>query len=430
MVAEDNLIKPELVKPKGIPPKKMIISVFGVIAFSAVVLSYFNSEESAPVTADGLARENASRLSDVDKAAMGGGQVAVTEAANGSGLPAEFRIGANGQTAGAPLPGQTLKVPDQNQNTSPVGQQRPTERDQVEAAREVEIMNKPMIVADHSDIPVLGAASRVVGKSDSTYSAIDKEIQIANERKLEHQNNSANSSSELIAALQSGSNTKSQTTTHSGNNNSFIKEFSGDGVSSSIKSNRLESRFSVMEGSIIPAVTTRDIISDIPGAITAMVNQNVYDSLTAKNLLICKGSKLVGRYNSEVVQGQSRLQFAFSRLILPDGQSFNLSGFNGTDQSGASGYAGDVDNHFFRIYGTSLAIGLLADQVTRPSAIPQGGINSQPSATGQVLIETTKQILQRHQNVSPTITISRGALINVEVRRDMVFNQPFNKACQ
>ena len=291
-------------------------------------------------------------------------------------------------------------------------------------------MNKPMIVADHSDISVLGAASRVVGKSDSTYSAIDKEIQIANERKLEHQNNSANSSSELIAALQSGSNSRSQTTTHSGNNNSFIKEFSGDGVSSSIKSNRLESRFSVMEGSIIPAVTTRDIISDIPGAITAMVNQNVYDSLTAKNLLICKGSKLVGRYNSEVVQGQSRLQFAFSRLILPDGQSFNLSGFNGTDQSGASGYAGDVDNHFFRIYGTSLAIGLLADQVTRPSAIPQGGINSQPSATGQVLIETTKQILQRHQNVSPTITISRGALINVEVRRDMVFNQPFNKSCQ
>lgn len=427
-MAEDNLIKPELVKPKGIPPKKMIISVFGVIAFSAVLLSYFNSKESAPLTADGLARENASKLSDVDKAAMGGGQVAVTEAANGSGLPAEFRIGGNGQTVGAPLPGQTPKLPDQN--TSPVRQQQPSERDQVEAAREVEIMNKPMIVADHSDVAVLGAASRVVGKSDPTYSTIDKEIQLANERKIEHQNSSVNSSSELIAALQSGSNSKSQITTHTGNNNSFIKDFSGEAGVTSIKANRLESKFSVMEGSIIPAITTRDIVSDLPGAITAMVNQNVYDSLTAKNLLICKGSKLVGRYNSEVIQGQSRLQFAFSRLILPDGQSFNLSGFNGADQSGASGYAGDVDNHFFRIYGTSLAIGLLADQVTRPSAIPQGGINSQPSATGQVMIETTKQILQRHQNVSPTITISRGALINVEVRRDMVFNQPFNKSCQ
>ncbi|WP_348246333.1 TrbI/VirB10 family protein, partial [Salmonella enterica] len=78
-------------------------------------------------------------------------------------------------------------------------------------------------------------------------------------------------------------------------------------------------------------------------------------------LLIPMGSVLVGKYNSDVNVGQSRVMFGFERLILPNGYSFDLPAASGSDLAGASGMTGAVDNHFFKMFGSSLLIALLAD---------------------------------------------------------------------
>jgi type IV secretion system protein VirB10 len=130
---------------------------------------------------------------------------------------------------------------------------------------------------------------------------------------------------------------------------------------------------------------------------------------------------LIGRYSNDIRTGQSRLLFAFTRLILLNGQSFNLSGFEGSDAQGQAGIGGEVDNHFLKIYGASLAIGALSDQVTRQQAVPQGAFATS-SATGQIMVQTTREILQRGRESAPTITVARGSLINVEVRQDLVFH--------
>jgi hypothetical protein len=77
--------------------------------------------------------------------------------------------------------------------------------------------------------------------------------------------------------------------------------------------------------------------SDSPGIVTAMVSMDVYDSRTARTLLLPKGARLVGRYNDDVTAGHERLQFAFTRLILPDGASFDLPGAIGSDAAGQGG---------------------------------------------------------------------------------------------
>jgi type IV secretion system protein VirB10 len=180
------------------------------------------------------------------------------------------------------------------------------------------------------------------------------------------------------------------------------------------------------EGTVIPAVLTRRISTDAPGVVTAMVSMDVYDSRTARALLLPKGARLVGRYSSEVAAGQARLQFAFTRLILPDGSSFDLPGAIGSDAAGEGGLAADVDRHVFQTLGAALLIGVIADRVVRPEAAPAPGTyGGGLSATGQVLVDAANAALQRSAAIAPTLSVDEGVRLNVEVARDLVFLKPY-----
>lgn len=183
------------------------------------------------------------------------------------------------------------------------------------------------------------------------------------------------------------------------------------------------------QGTVIPCVLTRRINSDLPGVVTARVAMDVYDSRTSRHLLLPKGALLSGAYNNDVRHGQSRLQFAFTRLRMPDGATFDLPGATGADAAGQAGIDGDVDRHFFRSFGAALLLGVLADQVTRVAALPNGGTSGQGgvSATGQVFIDTARAELERHKSIPPTVTVEEGSRINVEVVRDMAFDTAFER---
>jgi type IV secretory pathway VirB10-like protein len=181
--------------------------------------------------------------------------------------------------------------------------------------------------------------------------------------------------------------------------------------------------FVLRKGKVIPAVTERMLNSDLPGAITARVRENVYDA--QGNLLIPFGSTLVGRYDSQIKIGQERVLFAFSDLILPNGVTFKLPAAAGSDLAGAAGVTGDVNNHFFKMFGTSLLIAVLADRTRQPESVTSFGGNPAMTAAGQVLADTSRTVLQRNQNLSPTITVDQGTRINVEVVADMVFTSHY-----
>lgn len=179
-------------------------------------------------------------------------------------------------------------------------------------------------------------------------------------------------------------------------------------------------RLVLRQGKVIPAVLGRQINSDLPGRITAYVSTNVYDP--DGRLLIPKGATLVGKYDSGVQVGQTRVMFAFERLVLPNGYSFDLPAAPGADLAGAAGMTGDVDNHFLKMFGSSLLIALLSDNVKQPSSVTQvGGGGPVMTAAGQVLSDVSKSILERNRTIQPTITVEQGTRINVEVVADMVF---------
>ena len=98
----------------------------------------------------------------------------------------------------------------------------------------------------------------------------------------------------------------------------------GDQTNPTISVHPVASPYTVMAGSILPAVLISGINSDLPGPILAQVSQNVLDSATGRSVLIPQGSRLIGAYQNASSYGQQRVQIAWQRLIFPNTSSMNL----------------------------------------------------------------------------------------------------------
>ena len=110
------------------------------------------------------------------------------------------------------------------------------------------------------------------------------------------------------------------------------------------------SKYILQAGTVFPAILQTRLNSDNPGVVMARISTDVYDSISGKYLLLPKGSKLLGQYNSKVSPGQSRLQVKFLRLIRPDGSSISLPSQPGMNTFGVSGFQDTVNNFAFAFY--------------------------------------------------------------------------------
>jgi type IV secretion system protein VirB10 len=181
---------------------------------------------------------------------------------------------------------------------------------------------------------------------------------------------------------------------------------------------------------IIPVKTVRGLNSDKPGSVALMVDEDVYDSLQGDCLMIPKGSFINGQYSSDIKVGQERLLVATTSLRLPNGKSVPLNGMQGADQNGYSGFSGDVNNHFLKIFGASFITAILlkafdsgSQTATTASA---NGVTTYGSTAGQVAATTAQAVLQRNQNIPPTITVDPGQKFQVQVTQDIVM-EPYHE---
>lgn len=212
----------------------------------------------------------------------------------------------------------------------------------------------------------------------------------------------------------------------------WLKEYAAekkDSQNKPLKPYAVSSPYTLLQGKVMPAVLMRNINTDLPGELSACLTLDVYDSISSNYLLMPKGTCLVGQYSSSVRPGQSRVLFAFNRIILPSGLSFDLPAAPGSDMGGASGVEGSVNNHFFRMFTSSFLVAWLADRAERnaPAGTSIGSTGGAKTAAGQVLVDTSRTILDRDKLIAPTITVAKGERINIEVTQDMEFPGPYRK---
>lgn len=188
-----------------------------------------------------------------------------------------------------------------------------------------------------------------------------------------------------------------------------------------------QSRFELKRGSVIPATMITGINSDLPGRITAQVSQNVYDSATGHLLLIPQGTKLLGRYDSKVSFGQSRVLVVWTDIIFPNGATLQIGGMAGTDSEGYGGFADKVDNHYFRTFGSAVLVALIGTGIDM--AVPQSStLATQDTASdaarrnfAETFGRVAEQTISKNLNVQPTIRIRPGYRFNVLVDQDIIF---------
>ncbi len=172
------------------------------------------------------------------------------------------------------------------------------------------------------------------------------------------------------------------------------------------------SPYQVMAGTVIAGALVTGIKSDLPGDVIATVTEPVYDSATGKFLLIPQGSRILGKYNSQVSYGQSRVQVVWNRIILPDTSSLTLDNLAGTDPAGYAGLEDDVDWHWDRIVAgaaltTLLGVGAeLAAPENRQDGnrIVIAGRDSAQDSINQV----GQEITRRNMDIQPTLTSAAG----------------------
>jgi type IV secretion system protein VirB10 len=181
----------------------------------------------------------------------------------------------------------------------------------------------------------------------------------------------------------------------------------------------------VYEGSVLDTVLMNRLDGDAAGPIKVLVSNPLY-SHDHQHVIIPEGTVVLGeakKIGSAGFGQQRRMAVVFHRLIMPDGYSVDLDQFHGLDQIGEEGLKDKVNNHYFEIFGASIALGLIAGA----GEITQGGgtistSGSQAFTTGAAgsISQSANTILDRFMQIPPTITIREGHRVKIYFTQDML----------
>jgi type IV secretion system protein TrbI len=176
----------------------------------------------------------------------------------------------------------------------------------------------------------------------------------------------------------------------------------------------------LFEGTILETVLINRLDGGFAGPLECLLSTDVYSN-DRQHLLIPAGSKLLGETKKVDTFGQTRLAVVFHRLRMPDGYSVSLDQFKGLNQIGDTGLRDQVNNHYLRIFGVSLAIGAIG-------AVAEGGTAGSLNASSSDLMrqgfaqgtaQSSAQILDKFLNIMPTVTIREGHRVKVYLSGDL-----------
>jgi type IV secretion system protein VirB10 len=175
----------------------------------------------------------------------------------------------------------------------------------------------------------------------------------------------------------------------------------------------------LFEGTVLETVLINRLDGQFSGPVECLLATDVY-SHNRQHLLIPAGTKILGETKKVDLFGQTRLAVAFHRLIMPDAYSVSLDKFTGLDQIGDTGLRDQVNNHYLRIFGTSLAIGALGAvaEAGTGGVLSQSGTDRLRQGFGQSTAQSSAQILDKFLNIMPTVTIREGHRVKVYLSGD------------
>ena len=178
----------------------------------------------------------------------------------------------------------------------------------------------------------------------------------------------------------------------------------------------------IYEGSFVEAVLVNQLNGDFPGPVLAAVAVPFY-SADRQRIVIPRGARVIGSASTTVGRDQQRLAVGFHRLIFPDGRWVSLQ-FHGLNQIGEGALKDQVNRHYFSMFASVGAVGIISGLTLRGSNPYGGGAEGVRAGAGQGLAQGATNILDRFLNRLPTITIRAGHRLRIWLTSDVLVPRP------
>ena len=181
----------------------------------------------------------------------------------------------------------------------------------------------------------------------------------------------------------------------------------------------------VYEGSVLDTVLMNRLDGDAVGPVKVLVSNPLY-SHDHQHVIIPEGTIALGEAKKIGAAGfgqQRRMAVVFHRLIMPDGYSVDLDQFQALDQIGQEGLKDKLNNHYLQIFGTSIALGVVAgaSQITQGGGtITTSGSQAFTNGASASVSQSAATILDRFIQIPPTITIREGHRVKVYFTQDLL----------
>jgi type IV secretory pathway VirB10-like protein len=179
------------------------------------------------------------------------------------------------------------------------------------------------------------------------------------------------------------------------------------------------------EGSVLDTVLMNRLDGDAAGPVKVLVSNPLY-SHDHQHVIIPEGTVVLGeakKIGSAGFGQQRRMAVVFHRLIMPDGYSVDLDQFQGLDQIGQEGLKDKVNNHYFEIFGASIALGVIAGagEITQGGGtISTSGSQAFTTGTAGSISQSANTILDRFMQIPPALTIREGHRVKIYFTQDML----------
>ncbi|MBX4335916.1 type IV secretion system protein VirB10 [Bartonella raoultii] len=183
----------------------------------------------------------------------------------------------------------------------------------------------------------------------------------------------------------------------------------------------------ITQGTQIDCTLETKIITSQPGMTTCYLTRDIY-STSGRVVLLDRGSKVVGFYQSGIQQGQMRVFVQWLRIETPSGVIVNLDS-PGTGPLGEAGIGGWVDTHFWERFSGAIMVSIIGDfgeWVRNKIGYGNKDKDKERLQNAHNAESLVTDVIQNSINIMPTLYKNQGERVNIFVARDLDFSNVYS----
>jgi len=187
---------------------------------------------------------------------------------------------------------------------------------------------------------------------------------------------------------------------------------------------QFKSELYLAKGTYIGCSLKTKLVSSVGGGVSCTVSNNIY-SADGNVLLIERGSTITGSYKSgDLENGVDRYYVIWEEIRTPNNIVIAVNS-GASDELGAAGIHGEVDNHWMQRFGGAILLSLIDDGLQYAVNSSKYGDNFYLGNSQKNAENMSNTALQEFISIKPTLYKNQGDTVGVYVNKDIDFSKVY-----